>query len=87
MNEKRRIKITNIFRRKVKCMYCGTPKIYVDAKYCRECGGEYGTNYKCGYKKKPHNCGQLQCPRYRLFLMDISSGRINLSQVRNRNRE
>ena len=55
-----------------KCKYCGTVSRLDDSKYCEECGGEYGTNYDCGYRKKPHNCGQLQCPRYRLFLRDVT---------------
>lgn len=61
-----------LFQRKQKCKYCGNIKRIPKARFCPECGGKYGTNYDCGYRKKPHNCGRMECPRYRLFLMDVA---------------
>lgn len=51
------------------CLKCGTP--HPDAaNFCRRCGAKLRQECNCWIKKRPYNCGQNQCPGYRLFQME-----------------
>lgn len=41
-----------------------------NANFCRMCGKKLREVCNCYIKKEPYNCGQDQCPGYRLFLME-----------------
>ena len=40
------------------------------ANFCAECGAKLVEVCDCWVKKEPYNCGQAECPGYRLFLLE-----------------
>ena len=59
----------------IQCKACGIDN---DAKanFCRSCGRKLRATCDCFVKKEPYNCGQDQCPGYRLFLMQMMRGKL-----------
>lgn len=54
------------------CKACGhgNPE---QANFCQKCGAKLREVCNCWIKKEPHNCGQDQCPGYRLFILEKRS--------------
>lgn len=51
------------------CKRCGAEN-QDDANFCEKCAGKLKETCNCWVKKEPYNCGQDQCPGYRLFQME-----------------
>ena len=58
-----------------RCRLCGVD-VAEDANFCSNCGGKLRRLCNCYIKKKPYNCGQDQCPGYRLFLIEMLRERV-----------
>lgn len=56
--------------RNVICKSCGEDNDNT-ANFCRTCATKLKTVCDCWVKKEPHNCGQEQCPGYRLLFDDL----------------
>lgn len=52
------------------CRFCGADHKEKD-NFCGNCGMKLRLVCDCYIKKKPYNCGQDQCPGYRLFLIEM----------------
>ena len=52
--------------RTVHCKKCGNRNSEA-ANFCRACGTKLREICDCWVKKEPYNCGQRECPSYRLF--------------------
>ena len=61
------------------CKSCGTEN-HETANFCHECGKKLREVCDCRFKKEPYNCGQDQCPGYRLFLMELLKARSAASE-------
>lgn len=48
------------------CVHCGADNP-AGANFCRICGKRLKSVCECWVKKEPYDCGQDQCPGYRLF--------------------
>ena len=48
------------------CPKCGATT-ETQANFCPLCGRKLRETCDCWIKKKPYNCGQGECPGYRLF--------------------
>lgn len=48
------------------CKTCGTENAD-SANFCRQCSAKLRAVCNCWIRKEPYNCGQDQCPGYRLF--------------------
>ena len=55
------------------CKVCGTENEET-ANFCRMCATKLKTVCDCWVKKEPYNCGQDQCPGYKLL---INSNKLN----------
>lgn len=53
-------------QRTVHCKKCGNRNSEA-ANFCRACGTKLREICDCWVKKEPYNCGQSECPSYRLF--------------------
>ena len=51
----------------MECPHCGVQN-ESDANFCHMCSAKLREVCDCWVKKEPYNCGQDQCPGYRLFL-------------------
>lgn len=51
------------------CKECGAENSD-NANFCRMCGKKLRVVCNCYIKKEPYNCGQDQCPGYRLVPME-----------------
>ncbi len=50
----------------MQCKSCGFQNSE-QANFCSKCGKKLREVCDCWIKKEPYNCGQDQCPGYRLF--------------------
>lgn len=66
------------------CPKCGAMKVE-DANFCRVCATKLRQICDCWVKKEPYNCGQDQCPGYRLFLREHARGQVVSSEVHSQN--
>ena len=62
------------------CKVCGTVNAE-DANFCRMCAVKLKSVCDCWVKKEPYNCGQDQCPGYRLFLTKDVRDQVASSEV------
>ena len=69
----------------MRCAHCGTANDSA-ANFCRGCAKKLRPVCDCWVKKEPYNCGQDQCPGYRLFFTDLVRGdRAASGEVRSHN--
>ncbi len=55
--------------KKMKCTKCGY--INKDSNFCINCGSKLKEVCNCWIKKEPYNCGEEQCPSYRIYKKTI----------------
>lgn len=53
----------------MKCTKCGY--INRDSNFCTNCGTKLKEVCDCWIKKEPYNCGEEQCPSYRIYKKTI----------------
>ena len=53
----------------IKCKSCGN-KVQETDNFCGFCGTKLKEICDCWVKKGNYNCGEKNCPGYRLFLME-----------------
>ena len=61
------------------CKKCGTDN-KESANFCRMCSTKLQTICECWVKKEPYNCGQGECPGYRLFAMEAKASQVVASE-------
>ena len=62
-----------------RCPKCGAENAE-GANFCRACATKLRQICACWVKKEPYNCGQDQCPGYRLFLMENAKAQVASSE-------
>ena len=53
----------------MKCPQCGAEQPD-SANFCTRCQKKLRVVCDCWVKKQPHNCGQDECPGWRLWVME-----------------